>query len=225
MGAAITPEKCISISKTGIVLGRKVAGFFNSRGTILVNIILDYNNNSMIISDTGLREDILLNHAEQGLKINYEKPHYKLSPIIKLTQLIKFLNLDYITIFKARPFKGNSVIIENIPLADALSLRGTIVNINMKSKLIMFGNLKQCKEIKLEDITPSKNNSTTTPSQPKTQLNQSTVTPSQPKTPAKPIVNRRYDLNEVSEISDENLPSSEAAEKADKEYSKMILGE
>ena len=225
MGSTITPEKCISISKSGIIFGRKVAGFFNSRGTILVNVILNYNNNSMIISDTGLREDILLNHANQGLKINYENKNYRVSPCIKLTQLVKFLNLDYITIFKAKPFKGNSVIIENIPLADALSLRGLIVNINMKSKIIMFGNTKQCKEIKLEDITPSQNNLTATPSQPKTQMIQSTATPSQPKTPAKPIGNRRYGPNDVSEIIDENSPLTIDEEKANKEYSKMILGE
>ena len=66
---------------------------------------------------------------------------------------------------------------------------------------------------------------TATPSQLKIQSTQLTSTSSQLQTPTKPMVDRRYDPNEVSENVDENLSRLEAIEKADKEYSKMILGE
>jgi hypothetical protein len=228
MGSALTPEKCISVSKSGIILGNKVAAFFKSRGTILVNMVLNYNNSSLIIIDTGLRENILMNHADQGLKITYETS-YKKNTNVKLTQLIKFLNIDYLTIFRAKPFKGNSVIIENIPLRDAVSLRSIIAHINMKSKLISFGNLKQCQGIKLEDITPSETNNKTVAEKSTTTL---TVAPSlqiKPKpiqkNSSQPIPDKEYANNDLQKKPDENRPSQEALERADKEYSRMILGE
>ena len=228
MGAAPTPDKCISVSNNGIILGKKVANYFKSKGVSFVNIILNYNNNSLIIKDTGIRENRLINNKEQGLRITYEQ-HYKRNTSIKLNQLIRFLDTDYVNIYKAKPFKEDSVIVENIPFRDQVILRCCIVNIRIKSKLIFFGNLKQFDEINLKDITPIpssiQNNLTSTPSQSKIQSTQSTSTLSQSKTSTKPVADRRYDPNEVSKIDDENSPLSEAQERANKEYSKMILGE
>jgi hypothetical protein len=228
MGAALTPEKCISVSKTGIILGNKVAAFFKSRGTILINAILNYNNNSLIIIDTGLRENILMNHVDQGIRIYYNTIN-KHNTDIKLKQLIKFLDIDYLTIFKARPFKNNSVIIENLPLKSAVGIRGHVASLNMKSRLIMFGNFKQCMNIKLEDITPSETNNKTVAEKSTTTL---TATPSEQikskpiqKNSSQPILDKEYANNDLQKKSDENRHSKEALERADREYSRMILGE
>lgn len=229
MGAALTPEKCISVSKSGIILGRKVASFFKTRGTILVNIILNYNNNSLIISDTGLRENILLNHVEQGLKINYEKETYHSNTNIKLTQLIKFLNIDYITVFKAKPFRGNSIIIENIPLLELVSLRNKMAFINMKLKLIMFGNFKLCKTIKLEDVMPItssvQNKLTTTPYATKTVSNNHNSAQVVNKVSQNHIVNKETGSYEVDNTPSANSPTPDELERVDKAYARMILGE
>jgi hypothetical protein len=126
-----------------------------------------------------------------------------------LTQLVKFLNLDYITLFKARPFKRNAIIVENIPLKNGVNLRSTMVYVNMKSRLIFFGNFRQCEKIKLEDITPSVPIDKTVVEKSTTTL---TATPSEQIKPkpiqknlSQPILNKEYATNDLQEMPAEKL--------------------
>jgi hypothetical protein len=228
MVSNLTPEKCISISKGGILLGRKVSEYFKSRGTILVNIILNYNNNSMIITDTGLRENFVRSHTDPGLRVRYETS-YKHNTDIRLTHIIKFFNLDYINVFKAKPFKGTSVIVENLPLKSEATFRGYIVYVNIKSRLVLFGNLKQCLDIKLEDITPSEVSDETITKNSAQTINTPSSSQIKPKPIQKNVTNhipdKEYANNDIQKKPEENRPSPEALEQADREYSRMILGE
>jgi len=163
MGAIPVPDKCISISKSGIILGKKVAAFFKNRGVKIVNVILDVNNNTMVIVDTGL-DDAHFKGPHQGLRINYESTH-TFNTSIRLKQLIRFLQIDYSNIFIAKPFKSNSIIMEDVPIKKSFALRYCIVSVDLKSGLIMFGDFDILKKMKLEDMARTKTvveNSTTT---------------------------------------------------------------
>jgi len=228
MGASPIPDKCISISDTGVTLGRKVATFFKSQGTLFVNIILNYNNNSLIIMDTGIREEAKLNYTQQGMRVTYETT-YKHNTNLKLSRLTSFLNIDYANIFKARPLKKNSIIVENIPLRYSVSVRYHMIRVDMKNKLIMFGNLKQLGQIKIEDITPSESKDKTVDGK----LTIITQDDSNLKISSKPIQksstnhmpNRENATIDPQEMPAKNSPTQDEIESANREYSKMILGE
>lgn len=219
MSARPTPENGISINPTGIILGSKVANFFKKRNTNFVNVILNYNNSSMLIIDAekdfnhGNGND----HRNNGMKISYpgQYPQSKIKyTIIILRQIVRYVNLHMSNVFQARPFNNKSVIIEKLPFFSDSILEGCSLVIKPNEKLIMFGCYEQLRKIKLEDVTKPGDNFKSAQTN---ETNQENL----------PIVNKESPQSGKNNIPDDThyknlLP--EVKEKIRKSYSQIIFG-
>lgn len=121
----VPPGNFVAIKLYGITLGNKVANFFKKRNIDFVDIILNYNNNSILIT----KKD-----KNYGFKINCDTRIQS-----KCIKNFIFINTDneIANMFRAKPFNNQSVIVENIPLfpAPILDIHNNNLEIKVNEKL------------------------------------------------------------------------------------------
>lgn len=225
-----TEPNSISFSKNAIVLGKNVANYFRKKNISNLICIMDYENNSFILMEDNLH----------GSSITYPETNGNDFINLKLSEFFDLpLGFNHSYFYRAKPLNNNSVIVENFPLRRKLIAVGKRIYIDVDLDLIIFGRFSEdngweynfsdkdlIKHPKLQTIPPKINNTlTSTPSQPQTQSIQSTSAPSQSKPLPKPMLDKEIGLYDSLNSPPENQPTPEEIERADKEYSKIILGE
>jgi len=192
----------VSISKSTIILGSKVSNFFKIRNITHASIIIDYKNKSIILwgeKDTGEKK---FNAGILGYRIQYPKiyPNGKnVSTMIRF-KLENYINVLTHSLCLAKPLNNHSVIIENVSLRKINLVQMRVV-IDIDERFMIFGNLDIVRDLKPNDLIRKSENEKL------------------------PIVNKEYDINDVQKMPAENSAHLQAIEQADKEYSRMILGE
>ena len=225
-----TEPNSVAISEWCILFGKNVANWLRKQNISKVILVFDYKHNSVVF----------IRHDLWGLCIQYPKNDW--ADALNVRTMIYFNKPDKTKrnfVLRAKILNKDSILLENAPLNKFIMATSKRICIDIEQNLIIVGNFYSNSKVELrltekDLIKPNQIQSvslninkqgTATPSQLKIQSTQLTSTSSQLQTPTKPMVDRRYDPNEVSENVDENLSRLEAIEKADKEYSKMILGE
>lgn len=200
----------VSLSKSTIILGSKVSNFFKIRNITHASIIIDYKNKSIILwgeKDTGEKK---FNAGILGYRILYPKKYLNSknkSTMIKF-RLGNYINVLSHSLYLAKPLNNHSVIIENVSL-QKINLVQMRVVIDIDERFMIFGNLDIIRDLKPSDLIRKSSNSLITKNE----------------NEKLPIVNKEYDINDVQKIPAGNSLHLQAIEQADREYSRMILGE
>jgi hypothetical protein len=206
-----TEPNSISISLNSIILGKNVGDFFRKNGISSVLLIFDFKHNSII-----MKED-----NELGLNIHYNQWNDVLN--------IKTMNFIYLErgfrkslVLRAWPLNKNSIIVENVPLKTLLNLSGKRVSVDMKNSLIIFGKIFEKTQCVFQFEENELVRQIKKPIEQKNSQNQNQNKNASGKND---IVDKGKGNIDVLEMPAENSPSQEEVERANKEYSKMILGE
>lgn len=201
----IIPFDHISFYKAGITLGKGIVNFFLKNNITHVVFILNFHDNSLIIQRA----------SNKGYPIILEVKRYRLYN----STLNNFIQKDY---YKARKLNQDSIIVEGLVLKSKI-YKSDAKFITIRPSIIVFGDMIWAEPFLNDDklilsiVSKSlQANNAATPS--------STVSPVQ-EPPKKTIVNKEYPLNEIPGLSGPPMPTSEAQDRADKAYSRLILGE
>lgn len=212
-----TPKDGVSISDTRILLGSSIGAYLKKKKVERVTIVINYNNNSVAIIDSG-DDGYLLSYPNLALGIS--------QGTVVTANIARFIDLEYSNIFGAKLLNEKTIIVENLPLKPAAILTGARVLVKPNVKLIILGSLILGRDILPEQIE-RKQPKLVTAALPLSKRLDRHVEPSNKKSePSKTSIEGKEKPN--NDIKDEAAPPSlsEAEQKRiDSEYSKMILGE
>lgn len=236
------PHDHIIFNATKIRLGSSIAGFFIRRG--FSRVILEYDYKSKSLEIIGLLPEQRQKYhypITEGLSLSSTQPfklkgNFTWSFFIESTAHLGIIDFSrrYLQ-FKARAISEDRVLIEDLPIIPILKPGNILIDIE-HAKVICHSTMTNEEKIRrnLLDKSIGKNNTEKLIEKMRTKkiTNPSNIIQDEIKIPEQKIPGRAKDntIKETDPFLDfknpqENSLSQEALEKADKEYSKVILGE
>lgn len=194
----------ISLTKQYVTFGNGLKNFFIKMNITHLIVVIDFNQKAFFFFDG------------RGDGYTFEKtPNHNPSAVRILLPLKKFLGHDMNIRYKVRKFKGNCLYVKDVDLKKFLVMTqgGPQAKVSVEHRLIILGtNTERFLNLKPSDLIIQSSVEAITAQQAKDKL-------------PKGVSDKEIDIFDDSNNARQNALPPEAIDKANKRYSKMILGE